>query len=130
MFSTSNHGQTKWHWVLLWKQGFPEGPSLIRADSVSKKCVPFGVIWGSWKLLIKPLEKAESSDWKPWSAQSSMKSVEWQLSQTETLHVHLIVLILAIIKAYLLTEQEIYLVFELFLAVKSYPLNYIDYFVH
>lgn len=37
MFAKSNNGQIKRHWVLLWRKGFPEVLSLIRAEFVSEK---------------------------------------------------------------------------------------------
>lgn len=37
---------------------FYEGKDcLIRADSISKKCVPFGEMWGFWKAAHKVIEE-------------------------------------------------------------------------
>lgn len=62
MFAKSNNSQTKRHWMFPWRKRFPEVLSLVRAEFVSEKVFHLMEYSDLEEMLIKSLEKTDSSE--------------------------------------------------------------------
>jgi len=109
------------------KAGIPRKAILDHSKFYLRRCTPFGGIWGTWRGGYKVIGVI-------W-LNSLISLINHRIGgvtspSTETLHIHLIVLILTIRTAYLLAQQKKYRLWIFFLLWSHTHLIFMDYFLH